>query len=183
MGFVFLKKWRIQSLQTKFQNSKGNHSFETSFVPLRLGHRSKTSQTFLGLPWLLKTNYFSGFSGFPDLTQTMIINVSFHMFYNKHRRFEIGWNNSKLRKQTFQEQSEITVLSRLKLSILKDAMKLKNQFFMQNTNFTLFWSTRAFQDLFSKSGNIFSAENCKKTRIFSLTFLFCFLQKNTVIRK
>ena len=60
------------------------------------------------------------------------------MFYNKHRRFEIGWKNSKLRKQTFQEQSEITVLSRLKLSILKDAMKLKNQFFMQNTNFTLF---------------------------------------------
>ena len=99
------------------------------------------------------------------------------MFYNKHRRFEIGWNNSKLRKQTFQEQSEITVLSRLKLSILKDAMKLKNQFFMQNTNFTLFWSTRAFQDLFSKSGNIFSAENCKKTRIFSLTFLFCFFTK------
>ena len=61
---------------------------------------------------------------------------------------------------------------------LKGIINPKNQFFMQNTNFIPFGSTRAFLDLFFR--NIFSAENRKsqtqlKTHIFLLTFLL-FLQ-------
>ena len=51
---------------------------------------------------------------------------------------------------------------------------------MRNTNFILFWSTLALLDLFLKSRNKFSTENCKKldpikAQIVSLAFLL-FLQ-------
>ena len=64
---------------------------------------------------------------------------------------------------------------------VKGIISPKKQFFMQNTNFASFWSTRARLDLFFKSRNRFSAENCKKfdaikTHFFHWHF-FCFYKQ------
>ena len=69
---------------------------------------------------------------------------------------------------------------------IKGIINSKKQFFMQNENLTSFWSTQTLLDLFLKSHNLFSGENCKnwmeKNVNFFTNISFVFTKK-TVIRK